>query len=123
MKRIFLLAVMGCYLAFAYLLYHRWLVTEAAYGGPIEFAQLLGGTHDPGIYCERDATTTAERSRSDGARVDATALRHGLGSTLELVVETVRAFGVRPGARRALRRAHLGPRRRWYRTARARRGP
>ena len=57
MKRIFLLAVMGCYLAFAYLLYHRWLVTEAAYGGPIEFAQLLGGTHDPGIYCERDATT------------------------------------------------------------------
>ena len=32
MKRIFLLAVMGCYLAFAYLLYHRWLVTEAAYG-------------------------------------------------------------------------------------------
>jgi len=57
MKRIFLLAVMGCYLAFAYLLYHRWLVTEAAYGGPIEFAQLLGGNHDPGIYCERDATT------------------------------------------------------------------
>jgi hypothetical protein len=60
MKRIFLLAVMGCYLAFAYLLYHRWLVTEAAYGGPIEFAQLLGGNHDPGIYCERDATTVVQ---------------------------------------------------------------
>ena len=28
MKRIFLLAVMACYLAFAYLLYYRWAMTE-----------------------------------------------------------------------------------------------
>ena len=42
MKRIFLLTVMGCYLAFAYLLYHRWLVAEAIHGGAVHFEDLLG---------------------------------------------------------------------------------
>ena len=45
MKRIFLLTVMGCYLAFAYLLYNRWLVTEAAHQAPVRFQALLGGTN------------------------------------------------------------------------------
>ena len=41
MKRIFLLSVMACYLAFAYLLYTRWLATELAAGGPVTFDALV----------------------------------------------------------------------------------
>ena len=43
MKRIFLLAVMACYLCFAYFLYSRWLATEISRGGPVPFPALLGG--------------------------------------------------------------------------------
>ena len=45
MKRIFLLAVMACYLCFAYFLYHRWLATELAARGPVDFSALVGGTN------------------------------------------------------------------------------
>jgi len=62
-RRIFLLAVMGCFLAFAYLFYHRWLVTEAAYGGPIEFAQLLGSVQ-PGLCSESMAHGTHSQPAS-----------------------------------------------------------
>ena len=41
MKRIFLLAVMACYLAFAYLLYQRWVATEQAVQSPVPFAALV----------------------------------------------------------------------------------
>ena len=48
MKRIFLLAVMACYLCFAYFLYHRWLATERAAAGPVPFTALLdSGTGIP----------------------------------------------------------------------------
>ena len=42
MKRIFLLAVMACYLTFAYLLYQRWVMTEHMQRGPVPFAALVG---------------------------------------------------------------------------------
>ena len=42
MKRIFLLAVMACYLAFAYLMYQRWVTTEQAMGAPVPFVALVG---------------------------------------------------------------------------------
>ena len=42
MKRIFLLAVMACYLTFAYLLYQRWVMTEHAQRGPVPFTALIG---------------------------------------------------------------------------------
>ena len=41
MKRIFLLAIMACYLCFAYFLYNRWVATELAYRGPVPFVALL----------------------------------------------------------------------------------
>lgn len=41
MKRIFLLAVMACYLAFAYLLYYRWAMTERAVHSPVPFSALV----------------------------------------------------------------------------------
>ena len=50
MKRIFLLAVMACYLAFAYLLYQRWLTTEAAEGGPVPFSALVGRTDEERVF-------------------------------------------------------------------------
>ena len=70
MKRIFLLAVLACYLSFTYFLYHRWLATEYSARGPIPFSALIGGTNVtlasaslnaanlPPIFIERVSWTT-----------------------------------------------------------------
>jgi hypothetical protein len=42
-KRVYLHAVMGNYLVFAYLLYNRWAVTELSAGHPVLFPALVGG--------------------------------------------------------------------------------